>query len=230
MRCVEAWSMVIPWVGFPLAKLLERGRADRPTRKYVALHDAAATRSRCPASARGVLDWPYVEGLRMDEAMHPLTLLATGLYGKALPNQNGAPLRLVVPWKYGFKGIKSIVKITLRRRSSRRRPGTSTAPSEYGFYANVNPDGRPSALEPGHRAAHRRVPAAQDAAVQRLRRAGRAASTRAWTRRRSTEMPPRRPPIPGSSRVCSPGRWSRSRCCSGVPPTARWERMRSPSA
>jgi methionine sulfoxide reductase catalytic subunit len=136
MRCVEAWSMVIPWLGLPLAQVLRRveplGKA-----KYVAfttLHDV----EQMPGQLRPVLDWPYVEGLRLDEAMHPLTLLASGLYGKSLPNQNGAPLRLVTPWKYGFKGIKSIVKIEL----TEKEPPTTwnqAAPNEYGFYANVNP-------------------------------------------------------------------------------------------
>ncbi|MBJ6759644.1 protein-methionine-sulfoxide reductase catalytic subunit MsrP [Myxococcaceae bacterium JPH2] len=136
MRCVEAWSMVIPWLGFPLARLLERARPTGSAR-YVAfttLNDP----EQMPGQRRGVLDWPYVEGLRLDEAMNPLTLLASGLYGKQLPPQNGAPLRLVVPWKYGFKGIKSIVRITL----TREQPPTTwnlAAPREYGFYANVNP-------------------------------------------------------------------------------------------
>lgn len=136
MRCVEAWSMVIPWVGFPLAELVRRVEPTSRA-KYVAfatLHDPA----QLPGQRSGVLAWPYVEGLRIDEAMHPLTLLAVGLYGKPLPNQNGAPLRLVVPWKYGFKGIKSIVKIRLVER----QPPTTwnlAAPDEYGFYANVNP-------------------------------------------------------------------------------------------
>jgi methionine sulfoxide reductase catalytic subunit len=137
MRCVEAWSMVIPWVGFPLADLI---RSLEPTSraKYVAfetLHDD----QQMPGQRASVLDWPYVEGLRIDEATHPLTLLAVGLYGKTLPNQNGAPLRLVVPWKYGFKGIKSIVAI----RFTQKQPGTTwnrAAPREYGFYANVNPE------------------------------------------------------------------------------------------
>jgi sulfoxide reductase catalytic subunit YedY len=136
LRCVEAWSMVIPWLGFPLAKLL----ADvQPTSQaaYVAfqtLHDP----EQMPGQQTGVLPWPYVEGLRLDEAMHPLTLLATGLYGKTLPNQNGAPIRLVVPWKYGFKSAKSIVHIRL----TDTQPNTAwndAAPSEYGFYSNVNP-------------------------------------------------------------------------------------------
>lgn len=137
LRCVEGWSMVIPWVGFPLGALL---RELEPTSKakYVALTTLLAP-DQMPGQKRSVLDWPYVEGLRIDEAMHPLTLLAVGLYGKTLPNQNGAPLRLVVPWKYGFKSIKSIVKIRLMERM----PPTTwnrSAPNEYGFYSNVNPD------------------------------------------------------------------------------------------
>jgi sulfoxide reductase catalytic subunit YedY len=136
MRCVEAWSMVIPWLGFPLGALLERVEPT-PRAKYVAfttLFDA----SQMPGQSSRILDWPYVEGLRLDEAMHPLTILAVGLYGTVLPNQNGAPLRLVVPWKYGFKGIKSIVRIHLTETEP---PCTwnLTAPHEYGFYANVNP-------------------------------------------------------------------------------------------
>jgi sulfoxide reductase catalytic subunit YedY len=137
LRCVEAWSMVIPWVGFPLSHLIRRFKPTSKA-KYVAfktLFDPKQMRGQRHA----VLDWPYVEGLRMDEAMHPLTLMVVGLYGHILPNQNGAPLRLVVPWKYGFKGIKSIVEI----RFSERQPPTSwnlAAPNEYGFYANVNPE------------------------------------------------------------------------------------------
>jgi sulfoxide reductase catalytic subunit YedY len=137
MRCVEAWSMVIPWVGFPLGELIKRVE---PTgnAKYVAFTTLLRP-EEMPGQRRRVLDWPYVEGLRMDEAMHPLTILAAGLYGQVLPNQNGAPLRLVVPWKYGFKGIKSIVKI----RFTETQPPTTwniSAPNEYGFYANVNPE------------------------------------------------------------------------------------------
>ena len=136
MRCVEAWSMVIPWLGFPLGKLIAQVEPTSRA-KYVAfqtLHDS----EQMPGQRSNVLDWPYVEGLRIDEATHPLTLLAVGLYGKTLPNQNGAPIRLVVPWKYGFKGIKSIVKIRL----TEQQPETTWSiaiPSEYGFYANVNP-------------------------------------------------------------------------------------------
>ncbi len=136
MRCVEGWSMVIPWDGFPLARLLDRVEPMGDA-KYVAFQ-TLLDRNRMPGQRRSVLDWPYVEGLRIDEAMHPLTILAAGLYGRELPPQNGAPLRLVVPWKYGFKGIKSIVKITL----TTDRPATTwntQAPSEYGFYSNVNP-------------------------------------------------------------------------------------------
>ena len=137
LRCVEAWSMVIPWIGIPLASVI---KAVEPTSKakYVAfqtLHDPR----QMPGQRRAVLQWPYVEGLRMDEAMHPLTILAVGLYGEILPNQNGAPLRLVVPWKYGFKSIKSIVKI----RFVESQPPTAwnlSAPHEYGFYSNVNPE------------------------------------------------------------------------------------------
>ena len=138
MRCVEAWSMVIPWDGFPLAALL---KAVEPTSaaKYVAF-ESVVRPEEMPGQQGGFqsLPWPYVEGLRLDEAMHPLTLLAVGVYGETLPNQNGAPIRLVVPWKYGFKGIKSIVKITL---TDKQPPSTWNilAPEEYGFYANVNP-------------------------------------------------------------------------------------------
>jgi len=137
MRCVEAWSMVIPWLGFPLGELLKRVEPTSRAR-YVAF-TTLVDPEQMPGQKRQVLDWPYVEGLRLDEAMHPLTLMAVGLYGKALPNQNGAPLRLVVPWKYGFKGIKSIVRITL----TEQEPPTTwnlSAPNEYGFYANVNPE------------------------------------------------------------------------------------------
>ncbi len=137
LRCVEAWSMVIPWVGFPLRDLLARFEPTSRA-KFVAF-ETLLDRENLPGQRREILDWPYVEGLRMDEAMHPLTLLAVGMYGQALPNQNGAPLRLVVPWKYGFKSIKSIVRIRL----TQAQPPTSwnrSAPQEYGFYSNVNPD------------------------------------------------------------------------------------------
>lgn len=135
-RCVEAWSMVVPWAGLALARLIELVEP-LPEANYVAfetLHDPA----RMPGQRTNVLPWPYVEGLRLDEAMHPLTLLATGLYGRELPPQDGAPVRLVVPWKYGFKNIKSIVKITLTSMQP-RSTWNLQAPSEYGFFANVNP-------------------------------------------------------------------------------------------
>ncbi|OUR83091.1 mononuclear molybdenum enzyme YedY [Cycloclasticus sp. 46_120_T64] len=136
LRCVEAWSMVVPWIGFPLASLIKQLK---PTSKakyieFTTLYDP----EQMPGQRSGSLKWPYVEGLRMDEAMNPLSLMATGLYGEMMPKQNGAPLRLVVPWKYGFKSIKSIVKI----RFSETMPATSwnqAASGEYGFYANVNP-------------------------------------------------------------------------------------------
>ena len=136
MRCVEGWSMVIPWVGFPLGELIRRAAPTGHARyvEFVTLHDPG----QMPGQRSRVLDWPYVEGLRLDEAMHPLTLLAVGLYGEVLPNQNGAPIRLVVPWKYGFKSAKSIVKI----RFVEKQPLTAwmaAAPREYGFYSNVNP-------------------------------------------------------------------------------------------
>ncbi|MAP95618.1 MAG: protein-methionine-sulfoxide reductase catalytic subunit MsrP [Ponticaulis sp.] len=139
MRCVEAWSMVIPWNGFPLSALLSKVEP-LGSAKYVAFE--TVVRPEEMPGQRGFfqpLDWPYVEGLRLDEAMHPLTLMAVGVYGETLPNQNGAPIRLVVPWKYGFKGIKSVVKITL---TEKQPPSTWNlrAPSEYGFYANVNPE------------------------------------------------------------------------------------------
>ncbi|HXF16453.1 MAG TPA: protein-methionine-sulfoxide reductase catalytic subunit MsrP [Burkholderiales bacterium] len=136
MRCVEGWSMVIPWVGFPLAELIKRVEPTGNAKfvEFVTLLDPA----QMPGQSVRVLQWPYVEGLRMDEAMHPLTLLTLGLYGEMLPNQNGAPVRVVVPWKYGFKSAKAIVKI----RFTERQPKTSwelAGPSEYGFYSNVNP-------------------------------------------------------------------------------------------
>lgn len=137
LRCVEAWSMVIPWIGVPLADVL---KSFKPTSKakFVAFKTVMRA-AEMPGQRYPVLEWPYVEGLRIDEAMHPLALLAVGLYGKTLPNQNGAPLRLITPWKYGFKGIKSIVEI----RFVERQPPTAwniSAPHEYGFYANVNPN------------------------------------------------------------------------------------------
>ena len=137
LRCVEAWSMVIPWVGFPLGDLVKRLKPSSRAKfvEFTTLMDL----KQMPGQRSYVLDWPYVEALRMDEAMNPLAILAVGLYGKVLPNQNGAPLRLVVPWKYGFKSIKSIVRI----RFTESMPATTwalSAPREYGFYANVNPE------------------------------------------------------------------------------------------
>ncbi|MCB5195134.1 protein-methionine-sulfoxide reductase catalytic subunit MsrP [Deefgea salmonis] len=137
LRCVEGWSMVIPWVGIPLASVLKQVS---PTSKgkFVAF-ETLNDPKQMPGQRSRVLEWPYREGLRIDEAMHPLTILAVGLYGEVLPNQNGAPVRLVVPWKYGFKSIKSVVGIRLQEQ----QPTTSwqqSAPNEYGFYSNVNPD------------------------------------------------------------------------------------------
>lgn len=136
LRCVEGWSMVVPWVGFPLAELIRRAEPTGNAR-YVEFISAADP-ATMPGVRRPLLDWPYTEGLRLDEAMHPLTLMAVGLYGEVLPKQNGAPVRLVVPWKYGFKSAKSIVKI----RFVEKQPTSSwmaAAPEEYGFYSNVNP-------------------------------------------------------------------------------------------
>jgi len=137
LRCVEGWSMVIPWIGFSLNQLLNKVEPTAQA-KYVAFQTLIDP-ARMPNQRTGVLDWPYVEGLRLDEAMHPLTILATGMYGETLPPQDGAPIRLVVPWKYGFKSIKSIVKITLVNS----QPPTTwniQSPEEYGFYSNVNPN------------------------------------------------------------------------------------------
>lgn len=137
LRCVEAWSAVIPWLGIPLRDIISRLEPTSEARfvEFTTLYDP----EQMPGQRRAVLQWPYVEGLRMDEAMHPLTIMAVGLYGRELPNQNGAPLRLVVPWKYGFKSVKSIV----RMRFTRSMPVTAwadAAPREYGFFANVNPN------------------------------------------------------------------------------------------
>lgn len=137
LRCVEAWSMVIPWVGIPFADVIKRLEPTGSARfvAFRTLYDP----EQMPGQRRPIIDWPYVEGLRLDEAMHPLTILAVGLYGEIMPNQNGAPIRLVVPWKYGFKSIKSIVAIDFVEQM----PPTSwnrMAPHEYGFYANVNPE------------------------------------------------------------------------------------------
>ena len=185
LRCVEAWSMVVPWIGFPLGDLLKRFK---PTSKakyveFTTLYDP----KQMPGQRSGVLEWPYVEGLRMDEAMHPLTLMAVGLYGKVLPNQNGAPMRLIVPWKYGFKGIKAIVSIKFTERMP-RTTWAGSGPARVWLLRQRQSGGRSSALEPGERAAHRqRQPV-------RLRGARRCpsmatptrwrASTAAWTCRR----------------------------------------------
>jgi sulfoxide reductase catalytic subunit YedY len=137
LRCVEAWSMVIPWVGLPLAEVIRRVEPTSKA-KYVAF-ETLLRPAEMPGQRTGVLEWPYREGLRLDEAMHPLTILAVGLYGKVLPNQNGAPIRLVVPWKYGFKSIKSIVRMSFVDQ----QPATAwnrSNPREYGFYSNVNPE------------------------------------------------------------------------------------------
>jgi sulfoxide reductase catalytic subunit YedY len=137
LRCVEAWSMVVPWVGIPLGDVLKRYKPTSRA-KYVAF-ETVVRPEEMPGQRSGVLDWPYVEGLTIAEAMHPLTLLVVGVYGVELPAQNGAPLRLMVPWKYGFKSIKSIVRISF----TEKRPPTTwslSGPNEYGFYANVNPD------------------------------------------------------------------------------------------
>lgn len=137
LRCVEGWSMVIPWVGFSLAEMLKTFKPNSKAKyvEFTTLYD----KTRMPGQERRVLSWPYVEGLRIDEAMNPLSIMAVGLYGDILPNQNGAPIRLVVPWKYGFKSIKSIVKI----RFTEMQPKTTwneAIPDEYGFYSNVNPN------------------------------------------------------------------------------------------
>ena len=137
MRCVEAWSMVIPWVGVSLSEVIKKLKPTSNA-KYI-YFETLVDEEQMPGQRRGVIKWPYREGLRMDEAMHPLTIMAVGLYGKKLANQNGAPMRLVVPWKYGFKGVKSIVKISFVEKE----PNSSwirLAPNEYGFYANVNPN------------------------------------------------------------------------------------------
>jgi methionine sulfoxide reductase catalytic subunit len=137
LRCVEGWSMVIPWVGFPLGDLLKRFKPTSKA-KYVELTTLLDPK-QLPYQRTNVLDWPYVEGLRMDEAMHPLTLMVTGVYGRVLPPQNGAPMRLMAPWKYGFKNVKSIVKIRFVEKQPRNTWAIAT-PHEYGFYANVNPE------------------------------------------------------------------------------------------
>ncbi len=136
-RCVEAWGMIIPWIGFPLADFIKKCSPTSNAKfvEFTTIYDP----KQMPGLKSDVLPWPYVEGLRMDEAMHPLTILSVGMYGEILPNQNGAPLRLVVPWKYGFKGAKSIVKIRFRKKMP-RTSWNKKRPEEYGFYANVNPN------------------------------------------------------------------------------------------
>jgi sulfoxide reductase catalytic subunit YedY len=137
MRCVEGWSMVIPWIGFPLAELLKRAKPNAKAKyvEFTTLYDP----EQMPGQRRDVLEWPYVEGLRMDEAMNPLTIISVGLYGKELLGQNGAPLRLVVPWKYGFKSIKSVVRIRFVESMPQTAWMKANA-NEYGFYSNVNPN------------------------------------------------------------------------------------------
>ena len=137
LRCVEAWSMVIPWMGIPLRDILNRFEPTSQA-KFVEFYTLVDP-EQMPGQRRRILDWPYLEGLRMDEAMHPLTIMAVGLYGRDLPNQNGAPLRLIVPWKYGFKGGKAIVRINFTETMP-RTTWAMAIPSEYGFYANVNPE------------------------------------------------------------------------------------------
>ena len=140
LRCVEAWSMVIPWIGYPLAALLKQVEP-RPGAKYVeftTLKDPEQFPGQKPSVFGGSLDWPYTEGLRLDEALHPLTLLTVGMYGQVLPNQNGAPVRIVIPWKYGFKSAKSIVRLRLTDAEP-KTAWNKQAPQEYGFYSNVNP-------------------------------------------------------------------------------------------
>ncbi len=136
-RCVEAWSMVVPWVGFSLGNFLQQAKP-LSSAKFVKFTSIYQPETMLRQNSRAMLEWPYVEGLRMDEAMHPLTILAVGMYGDTLPKQNGAPLRLVVPWKYGFKSIKAIVKIEVLKKAP-KTSWNAFAPSEYGFYANVNP-------------------------------------------------------------------------------------------
>ncbi len=141
LRCVEAWSMVIPWIGFPLSALIKQVEPTNNAKfiQFVTLLDPKRLPGQTPGIFGNVLDWPYTEGLRMDEAMHPLTILSVGLYGEVLPVPNGAPIRLVVPWKYGFKSIKSIVKVRFVE-SQPKTAWNTMQPQEYGFYSNVNPE------------------------------------------------------------------------------------------
>ncbi len=169
MRCVEGWSMVIPWIGFPLKSLLDQVQPNSKAKfvEFTSLLDL----KRFPGQQRNVLNWPYVEGLRLDEAVHPLTILAVGLYGDTLPNQDGAPIRLVVPWKYGFKGIKAIVKIRAGREAADLHLDPSGA-QRIRLLFQREPERGPSPLEPGQGAPHRRVLQASHPDVQRLRRPG----------------------------------------------------------
>ncbi len=171
MRCVEAWSFVIPWVGIPMADVIKRRGADGESE--VRRDDHAGRRGRFPMQRTDVLQWPYIEGLRLDEAQNPLTLLAVGIYGEVLPAQNGAPIRLVVPWKYGFKGIKSINRIRFVENQP-RNTWQIMAPQEYGFYANVNPTvDHPRWSQARETPAAELRPQPQDGDVQRIHRAGR---------------------------------------------------------
>ena len=169
MRCVEAWSMVIPWIGFPLGDFVKRMEPTAKA-KYIEFRTLVDFR-QMPGQTEPALQWPYREGLRIDEAMHPLAILAVGLYGEVLPNQNGAPIRLVVPWKYGFKGIKSIVQRQVRREAAAQHLAAARA-ERVRLLRQREPGGGPPALDAGLGAPHRRVPPPQDAAVQRLRRSG----------------------------------------------------------
>ena len=203
MRCVEGWSMVIPWVGFSLSELIKHVEPLSKAR-YVAFQSFYDSK-QMPAAGWAGIAFPYVEGLRMDEAMNPLTLLCVGLYGDVLPKQNGAPVRIVVPWKYGFKSIKSIVRI----RFVEKQPPTTWSrsnPHRVRLLLQRQPEGRSSALEPGQGAAPRRILQARHADVQRLRRPGRARCTTAWTCARTTDA---------KSRWSSSCAWRRWRCWSG---------------
>ena len=171
MRCVEAWSFVIPWVGIPMAEVIKRVEPTAKA-KFVELTTLLDS-GRFPMQRTDVLQWPYIEGLRLDEAQNPLTLLAVGLYGEVLPAQNGAPIRLVVPWKYGFKGVKSIVRIRFVEKQP-RNTWQIMAPPEYGFYANVNPTvDHPRWSQARERRLPSFVPNRKTRDVQRLHRAGR---------------------------------------------------------
>ena len=188
MRCVEAWSMSVPWSGFPMAKLVEMAKP-LSSAKYVRM-ETFNDPSTAPGQRQRWHPWPYVEGLTIAEATNELTFMVTGAYGKPVPKQMGAPIRLAAPWKYGFKSVKSIVRFTFTDQRPKIVLG-GAAGAEYGFWANVNPAGRASALEPGHRRDHRHQRAQADAAVQRLRR----------IRRRHVQGPGERAPL-GVRSVC----------------------------